>query len=69
MSAIVRLLSCMEPHVGFQMVVPGEPLMTDPALERFFSSVGALVILQHVLVPERPVANLAGEHLGIERYL
>jgi hypothetical protein len=59
--AVVRLLSSVQPHVRFEMVIPREPFVTDATLERFFTRVSALVVLQDVLVPERPIADFAGE--------
>ena len=45
-------LTCVEPHVSLQMVIPGESFMTFFAFEGFLSCVGSLVVLQHVFVPE-----------------
>jgi len=66
MGAIVWLFSCMEPHVGLEMVVTCEPFVTNATLKRFLSCMGAFMVLQYMLVPERPVANLAREHLENE---
>ena len=45
-------LTCVEPHVSLQMVIPGESFMTFFAFEGFLSCVGSLVVLQDVFVPE-----------------
>ena len=45
-------LTCVEPHVSLQMVIPGESFMTFFAFKGFLSCVGSLVVLQHVFVPE-----------------
>ena len=39
------LLTCMQSHVGFKMVVSGEPLVTFLTLEWFLPGVGSLVVL------------------------
>lgn len=62
MSAAVRLLSGVQPHVRFQVMIPSESLVTNLAFERFFPGVCPFVILQHVFVSERPIADLTGEH-------
>lgn len=46
-----------------EMVVPSEPLMALLALEGLLSRVGSLVVLQHMLVTERPVTDTAHEQL------
>jgi len=61
--ARVRLLARVQPHVGLQVVISGEPLVAHLAGERFLARVSALVVLQDVLVAERPVANFAREDL------
>lgn len=61
--AVIRLLSRMQSHVCFQMVVPGEPLVALRTLERLLASVRALVVLQHVFVPEGSIADTTRENL------
>ena len=38
-------LTCMQSHVSFKMVVPGEPLVTFLTLEWFLAGVSSLVVL------------------------
>ena len=45
------------------MVIPREALPALLALERLFSRVGSLVILEDVLVAERPVTDGAAKDL------
>ena len=44
-SELLPLLTCMQSHVGFKMVVSGEPLVTFLTLEWFLAGVSSLVVL------------------------
>ena len=61
--ARIWLFSRVQPHVSLEMVVAGESLGAHLALERLFTRVCALMVLQHVLVAEASVARLARELL------
>lgn len=61
--AVVRLLARVQAHVRLEVVVARESLAALLALERLLAGVGPLVILQDVLVAERPVADGAAKHL------
>ena len=43
--SVITLLTCMQSHVGFKMVVSGEPLVTFLTLEWFLAGVSSLVVL------------------------
>ena len=62
MTTLVRFLASVESHVSFQVVVPGEALLTNAAFERFFTCVSTLVVLKYVLVPEGTITNPTCEH-------
>ena len=53
----------VQPHVRFQVVIAGEALAALFALERLLARVRPFVILQHVLVAERSVADGTRKHL------
>lgn len=59
----VWLLSRVESHVSLEVVIPCKSFMAFLTFERFLPRVCSLVVLQHVLVAEGPVADVAGEHL------
>ena len=48
--ARVRLLAGVEPHVCLEVVVSGEPFVAHLALEGLLTGMGALVVLQDMLV-------------------
>lgn len=61
--ATVWLLASVQAQVGFEVVVAREPLVTLSALEGLLARVGALVVLEDVLVSEGARADLAREQL------
>jgi hypothetical protein len=58
----IWFFSRMQPHVGLQMVVSGEALMALGAFKRLLASMRPLMVLQHVFIPKRAIANFAGEY-------
>lgn len=60
-SALVGFLARVQSHVRLEVVIAGESLLTDATAERLLARVSPLVVLQHVLVAEGPVARPAGE--------
>lgn len=63
MGATVGFLTGVQTHMGLEMMVTREALMTDFALEGLFTGMGSLVVLKNVLVAKGSVANLACEDL------
>lgn len=59
--AMVGFLARVQAHVRLKVVVACEPFVALLALEGLFSGVRPLVILQHVLVSEGPMADVAHE--------
>ena len=59
--AYVRLFARVQTDMGFQVMVSGKSLSAVllRTLERFLAGMGAHVVLQHVLVPERVAAVVA----------
>jgi hypothetical protein len=62
MGALVGLLPSVEPHMRLEVVVSGEPLFAHSAAEWLLASVGPLVVLQDVFIPEGAMTRPAGEH-------
>lgn len=61
--AVVGLLSCVQAHVGFQMVIACEPLVAFSAFEWFLTSMCAFVILQDMFVAEGTQTDFTRETL------
>lgn len=59
--AVVGLFTRVQAHVRLKVVVTREPLVALLTLEGLLSGVRPLMILQHVLVSEGPVTNVAHE--------
>lgn len=62
-TARVGLFAGVQAHVGFQVVVSSEPLVALRTLKRLLTRMSSFVILQHVLVAKRSIADLACKDL------
>ena len=61
--AVVRLLARVQAHVRLEVMIASESFAALLTLERLRARVGPFVILQDVLVAERPMTNGTANHL------
>jgi hypothetical protein len=61
--AVVRLLARVQAHVRLEVMIASESFAALLTLERLLARVGPFVILQDVLVAERPMTNGTAKHL------
>jgi len=54
---VIRFFTRMQPHMCFEVVVPGKALVTLHALEGLLARVSSFVVLEDMLVAEGPLAH------------
>lgn len=57
--ATKRFLARVQPNVRLEVVVAGETFVALRALVRLLTGVGPVVVLQHVFIVERLIAQIA----------
>ena len=63
MGTAVGFFASMQTHMSLEVMITGESLVADFALERLFTRMSALVILKHMFVTETTITSLASKDL------